>query len=142
MGDLPILTLFLMKLRKEISYRKLAPPLTKLWVPLVKHQTKSQHNYEIRYRDRQRSETQADPGDRTVTEYPRTYLSKKARSDVPGTGIEPVRMLLHWCLRPTRLPIPPPGLTWWQRYDIFSDGIPMPFCQPSPLRLANGNASL
>ena len=46
------------------------------------------------------------------SEPPRTYLSKKARSDVPGTGIEPVRMLLHWCLRPTRLPIPPPGLTW------------------------------
>ena len=28
---------------------------------------------------------------------------------VPRAGIEPARMLLHWCLRPTRLPIPPPG---------------------------------
>jgi len=28
---------------------------------------------------------------------------------VPGTGVEPVRGLAHWCLRPARLPIPPPG---------------------------------
>lgn len=28
---------------------------------------------------------------------------------VPGTGIEPVRSCNHWCLRPTRLPVPPPG---------------------------------
>ena len=29
---------------------------------------------------------------------------------VPGAGIEPARVLPHWCLRPTRLPIPPSGL--------------------------------
>ncbi len=28
---------------------------------------------------------------------------------VPGVGIEPTRYCYHWCLRPTRLPIPPPG---------------------------------
>ena len=28
---------------------------------------------------------------------------------VPRTGVEPVRVLAHWCLRPARLPIPPPG---------------------------------
>ena len=29
---------------------------------------------------------------------------------VPRAGVEPARMLLHWCLRPARLPIPPSGL--------------------------------
>ena len=28
---------------------------------------------------------------------------------VPRPGIEPEWMLLHWCLRPARLPIPPSG---------------------------------
>jgi muramoyltetrapeptide carboxypeptidase len=28
---------------------------------------------------------------------------------VPGAGIEPARYRYHWCLRPARLPIPPPG---------------------------------
>ena len=28
---------------------------------------------------------------------------------MPRTGVEPVRVLAHWCLRPARLPIPPPG---------------------------------
>ena len=28
---------------------------------------------------------------------------------VPGAGIEPARVLPHWFLRPTRLPIPPSG---------------------------------
>ena len=28
---------------------------------------------------------------------------------VPRAGVEPARVLPHWCLRPTRLPIPPPG---------------------------------
>lgn len=27
---------------------------------------------------------------------------------VPWAGVEPARVLPHWCLRPTRLPIPPP----------------------------------
>ena len=31
-------------------------------------------------------------------------------SQVPEAGIEPARYCYHWCLRPTRLPIPPPGL--------------------------------
>ena len=29
---------------------------------------------------------------------------------VPRAGVEPARVLPHWCLRPTRLPIPPSGL--------------------------------
>ena len=29
---------------------------------------------------------------------------------VPRAGIEPARTFVHWCLRPTRLPIPPSGL--------------------------------
>ena len=29
---------------------------------------------------------------------------------VPRAGIEPARTFIHWCLRPTRLPIPPSGL--------------------------------
>ena len=28
---------------------------------------------------------------------------------VPGAGVEPARHCCHWCLRPTRLPIPPSG---------------------------------
>ena len=28
---------------------------------------------------------------------------------VPRAGVEPARVLPHWCLRPTRLPIPPSG---------------------------------
>lgn len=31
---------------------------------------------------------------------------------VPRAGVEPARVLPHWCLRPTRLPIPPPGLAF------------------------------
>ena len=30
---------------------------------------------------------------------------------VPGAGVEPARHCCHWCLRPTRLPIPPSGQT-------------------------------
>ncbi len=29
---------------------------------------------------------------------------------VPRAGVEPARTCVHWCLRPARLPIPPPGL--------------------------------
>ena len=29
---------------------------------------------------------------------------------VPGAGVEPAQPCGHWCLRPTRLPIPPSGL--------------------------------
>ena len=29
---------------------------------------------------------------------------------VPRAGIEPAWRLIHWCLRPARLPIPPSGL--------------------------------
>src|SRR3546814_860538 len=32
-----------------------------------------------------------------------------AEAFVPRAGLEPARVLPHWCLRPTRLPIPPPG---------------------------------
>ena len=28
---------------------------------------------------------------------------------VPRAGLEPARTCVHWCLRPTRLPIPPSG---------------------------------
>ena len=28
---------------------------------------------------------------------------------VPRAGVEPARPCSHWCLRPTRLPIPPSG---------------------------------
>jgi site-specific DNA recombinase len=30
-------------------------------------------------------------------------------ASVPGAGVEPAQYCYHWCLRPTRLPIPPPG---------------------------------
>ena len=30
-------------------------------------------------------------------------------NSVPRAGVEPARVLPHWCLRPTRLPIPPSG---------------------------------
>ena len=39
---------------------------------------------------------------------------------VPEAGIEPARTCVHWCLRPTRLPIPPFGLFRLQRYKYFS----------------------
>ena len=32
---------------------------------------------------------------------------------VPRPGVEPGWMLLHWCLRPARLPIPPSGQLFW-----------------------------
>ncbi len=45
----------------------------------------------------------------------RHFKTKKAPSKneeafkyVPWAGVEPARVLPHWCLRPTRLPIPPP----------------------------------
>ena len=41
---------------------------------------------------------------------------------VPGAGIEPARVLPHRFLRPTRLPIPPPGHRCFfrlQRYNFF-----------------------
>ena len=41
---------------------------------------------------------------------------------VPRPGVEPGWMLLHWCLRPARLPIPPSGQLFFsiavQRYAI------------------------
>ena len=42
---------------------------------------------------------------------------------VPRPGVEPGWMLLHWCLRPARLPIPPSGHHFRlrvQRYTYFS----------------------
>ena len=36
--------------------------------------------------------------------------SDSPRCFVPRAGVEPARVLPHWCLRPTRLPIPPSGL--------------------------------
>ncbi len=51
-----------------------------------------------------------------ITKYPESFLSNFRGSChltsaffVPGTGIEPVWRLIHWCLRPARLPIPPSG---------------------------------
>ena len=38
---------------------------------------------------------------------------------VPGAGVEPARILLHWCLRPARLPIPPSGLKRCKGREIF-----------------------
>ena len=38
---------------------------------------------------------------------------------VPGAGIEPARVLPHRFLRPTRLPIPPPGQMRVQKYNFF-----------------------
>ena len=38
-----------------------------------------------------------------ITNYLSFYL-------VPGAGVEPAHPFGHWCLRPTRLPIPPSGL--------------------------------
>ena len=35
---------------------------------------------------------------------------KDLRFWVPGAGVEPAHPFGHWCLRPTRLPIPPSGL--------------------------------
>ena len=35
---------------------------------------------------------------------------------VPGAGVEPARHCCHWCLRPTRLPIPPSGHTVCRKY--------------------------
>ena len=37
---------------------------------------------------------------------------------VPGAGIEPARVLPHWCLRPARLPIPPSGQMVWSRFEV------------------------
>lgn len=36
------------------------------------------------------------------------HPTRSAGACVPGVGIEPTRYCYHWCLRPTRLPIPPP----------------------------------
>ncbi len=45
-------------------------------------------------------------------------------ASVPRAGVEPARVLPHWCLRPTRLPIPPPGLVLEflrvQRYNFLN----------------------
>ncbi len=39
----------------------------------------------------------------------RTMRAGSSASFVPRAGIEPARALTHRFLRPTRLPIPPPG---------------------------------
>ncbi len=36
-------------------------------------------------------------------------FKRKLELLVPRAGIEPAQYCYHWCLRPTRLPIPPPG---------------------------------
>ena len=38
------------------------------------------------------------------------FTSDYAFKAVPRAGVEPARVLPHWCLRPARLPIPPSGL--------------------------------
>ena len=40
---------------------------------------------------------------------------------VPGAGLEPARVLPHWCLRPTRLPIPPPGQSGTAKIRIYHE---------------------
>lgn len=42
---------------------------------------------------------------------------------VPGAGVEPARHCCHWCLRPTRLPIPPSG----HSSSVNRDGKDRPF---------------
>ena len=37
-------------------------------------------------------------------------IKQLSKGVVPRAGIEPARTFVHWCLRPTRLPIPPSGL--------------------------------
>ncbi len=49
-----------------------------------------------------------------ITNYLSFYL-------VPRPGVEPGWMLLHWCLRPARLPIPPSGLLDGAKVDILFD---------------------
>ena len=44
-----------------------------------------------------------------IHEIPKKRPAKNGALRVPGVGIEPTRYCYHWCLRPTRLPIPPPG---------------------------------
>ena len=39
----------------------------------------------------------------------RLIVNRLAFHSVPRPGVEPGWMLLHWCLRPARLPIPPSG---------------------------------
>ena len=39
----------------------------------------------------------------------RLTINHLAFHSVPRPGVEPGWMLLHWCLRPARLPIPPSG---------------------------------
>lgn len=36
--------------------------------------------------------------------------TREKSGSVPGAGVEPAWRLIHWCLRPARLPIPPSGL--------------------------------
>ena len=38
---------------------------------------------------------------------------------VPRAGVEPARVLPHWCLRPTRLPIPPSGRIAGAKVNVF-----------------------
>ncbi len=52
----------------------------------------------------------------------RTFTIRSVSSSVPGAGIEPARVLPHRFLRPTRLPIPPPGHRCFfrlQNYNFF-----------------------
>ena len=48
---------------------------------------------------------------------------------VPGAGVEPAHPFGHWCLRPTRLPIPPSGLEDSSlAWDLESWHVPLAFC--------------
>ena len=57
---------------------------------------------------------------------------------VPGAGVEPARYYYHWCLRPTRLPIPPPrqGLFRQQVRSRVDSNHRKRFCRPLPSRSA------
>ncbi len=46
-----------------------------------------------------------------------TKYHTKGFQFVPGAGLEPARHCCHWCLRPTRLPIPPPGHFFGNKQD-------------------------
>ena len=57
-------------------------------------------------------------------------------SHVPRAGIEPARTCVHWCLRPTRLPIPPSGHSGSGRKDTTNS----PFSAPLHLYIKGGVA--
>jgi hypothetical protein len=78
---------------------------------------------EVRNKITQEKGKEVERGIRKTAPRYRTFISKKEIPHlfyseelanlftfrVPGIGVEPIRYCYHWCLRPARLPIPPPG---------------------------------